>query len=110
MQVTHEKDAELASCADLLRVLEATQRDAAERATAREAALSAQLRWGRCTCCEGLSQPGQSDESFLWGEGLVLLRDAQPRGPSADKERVLQRALPYGKLPPWQSLEGYAGI
>ena len=52
MQVTHEKDAELAACAERLQALEAAQQDAAESADARQAALSAQLRWGPCSSHE----------------------------------------------------------
>ena len=44
MQVTHEKDSELATSAQRLQALEAAQHDAADSAAAREAALSAQLR------------------------------------------------------------------
>ena len=58
MQVTHEKDAELAASAEHLQALEAAQRDAAESAAAREAALLAQLRWGPCSSCELLLKSG----------------------------------------------------
>lgn len=52
MQVTHEKDAELAACAERLQALGAAHQDAAESAAARKAALSAQLRWGPCSSSE----------------------------------------------------------
>ena len=101
----------LRHAAEHLQALEAAQRDAAESAAAREAALLAQLRWGPCSSCELLVWAFLS-RTLSGCEGLsAVVRYTTCGSEARDRGSDPESHVELTKLPPRQScLRGPAVI